>query len=77
MIKLKQIWLTKKVVVYKYLPWGKEDYGIISYDLETEQPTLIKDDNQNNSEYKGKALSKIKKYHKQDNFPEEGISIWK
>lgn len=77
MIKLKRISLTKDSVVYKYLPWGEEDYGVISYDLASKQPKLIKDDNQNDSEYKGKALSKIKKYHQQGIFPEEGISIWK
>lgn len=76
MIRLKRLSLTNKNVVYKYIPWEKDDYGIISYDLESKQPTLIKDDNQNDSEYKGKALSKIKKYHEENSFPEEGISVW-
>lgn len=76
MVKLKLLKKTVTEVVYAYYPEGKEAYGIISYNLKTKEPTLLKDDGVYTSEYRGHAYHKIMEYDENGHFEEEGMSAW-
>jgi len=73
---LKRLLLTDSKVEYAYYPEGKEAYGIISFNLSTKEPTLLKDDGKNNSTYRGQAFKRIKEYDSNDDFPETGLVAW-
>jgi hypothetical protein len=73
---LKRLLLTKNKVEYAYYPEGKEDYGIISFDLTTKEPALLKEDGKKSSSYKGQAFKRIKLYDSNNNFPETGLVAW-
>lgn len=76
MVILKLIKKTESEVIYAYYPEGKAKYGIISYNLKTKEPTLVKDDEAYISEYRGHAYQKIKEFDQNGHFEEEAMSAW-
>ena len=68
------------VVVYRYYPENKNDYGIISVNTNTGQikeNTPVKGEyGGENSMYRNNAFSDMRKFFKEKNFPKEWMIAW-
>ncbi len=76
MVKIKLIKLTCEEAVYEYYPEGKATFGIISFNRMTKEPSLVKDDGEYRSVYRGHAYHRIKKYDLKGEFKEEDLIAW-
>ena len=77
MLRLELIGNTSNEVIYNYSPEGKEEYSIVSVSLSTGEPEIRKfSPNDEYSRYLFCAITRIKKYIVEKDFPESDIVAW-
>ena len=71
--------VTDELVVYEFLPEGKGDPGIISYDVKTDEATIVARASNDSclDRYAHFAIRRIRDYVASgDVLPERGIQAW-
>lgn len=77
MVELRFIRFNDDWVEYEYIPEGKEELiGILAINKKTLERKIIKESKETFSNYKFKALLKMKEFVEENEFPEKYTVAW-
>lgn len=77
MLRLELVSNTQKEVIYNYFPEHDNEYGIVSINKDTGEPSIVKiSPNDEFRTYLYHAISTMERYFKEDNFRDKDTIAW-